>query len=498
MVPVLSAAQIRAADAYTIENEPIRSIDLMERASQAFVNKFSELTDQGMPVTIISGIGNNGGDGLAIARILLEAGRDVEIYVVGNFKKGSDDFSTNLKRLEKTHTINLIEESGQIPDWTANRIYIDGLFGSGLSRPVEGLYAAVVKALNASGGIIFSIDVPSGLFADSPTSGDAIIKARYTFSFQSPKLAFFHPQSAPYVGKWHVLDIGLNKPFMDGLGAKDFLTEQGEISLPNREVFDHKGTAGRMLLVAGSKGKMGAATLSAMAAMRSGCGLLFVHTPGCGLDVVQVNVPEAMVIVDAHMEVTTEVLPEEHIDAVVVGPGIGTGQLTQKALSQLVLRWSDPMVLDADAINIVSQNPGLLEALPPETILTPHPGEFTRLVGPWRDDFEKLEKLRDFCKRQQLNVVLKGAFSVVCNTSGEIFFNPTGNPGMATAGSGDVLTGVVGALLAQGLPPFEALRSAVYLHGLAGDLASPHVGEISLIASDIVKFLPSAFLDVKK
>ncbi len=261
----------------------------------------------------------------------------------------------------------------------------------------------------------------------------------------------------------------------------------------SRSTFDHKGSAGRLLLIAGSKGKMGAATLSARAAMRSGCGLLYIHTPCCGLNILQVNVPEAMVIEDEHTEVITEVVPADNLDVLAMGPGIGTNSLTQKALADLILHTSEPMVLDADALNILALNPELLNALPPESILTPHPGEFARLVGAWRSDFEKLEKLRWLAKTYQVNVVLKGAYSAVCSSCGYLYFNSTGNPGMATAGSGDVLTGIVAALLAQGLAPFDALRAGVYLHGQAGDEAAIKVGEISLMASDLIEYLPIAF-----
>ncbi|MEQ8580150.1 MAG: NAD(P)H-hydrate dehydratase [Marinoscillum sp.] len=493
MIPILSAQQIRDADQYTIDHEPITSINLMERASRAFVRKFSTLVPGGGRVMVFCGTGNNGGDGLVIARVLIQQAHDVSVFFVGHLDKATEDFKVNFERLSVLSEISQIASEDQIPNIPENAVVIDGLFGSGLSRPVKGLYASVIERINQSGAAVYAIDISSGLYPDQPLTDGAVIQAACTISFQTPKLIFFLPEMRKYVGTWHVVDIGLDDAFIQGSDTNVFFTQPNDVVLPLRSTFDHKGSAGRLLLIAGSKGKMGAATLSARAALRSGCGLLYVHTPCCGLNILQVNVPEAMVIEDEHTEVITEVVPADNVDVLAMGPGIGTNSLTQKALADLILHAKEPMVLDADALNILAQNPELLSALPPESILTPHPGEFARLVGAWRSDFEKLEKLRWLATTYQLNVVLKGAYSAVCNSRGSIYFNPTGNPGMATAGSGDVLTGIVAALLAQGLAPFEALRSGVYLHGQAGDEAAIKVGEVSLMASDLIEHLPAAF-----
>lgn len=493
MIPILNAEQIREADAYTIKNEPIPSIDLMERASHAFLRKFMEFSSLDKEIIVFAGVGNNGGDGLAVARMLKEKGRTVQIYYVGKLEKASDDFSINYQRLIAQSPVFSIKEEADIPTLSGSEMVIDCLFGSGLTRAVGGLHAKVIEKINSSGAVVFSMDVPSGLYVDQPTKEGAIVKADYTITFQTPKLSFLQPSQSQYVGEWQVVDIGLDENFIYSVGSKYGFTEAKDIVLPRRGKFHHKGEAGRMLLIAGSKGKMGAATLSARAAMRSGCGLLHIHTPCCGLDILQINVPEAMVETDEHTEVISEILPKPSINVIAIGPGIGTSQLTRKALMELMGKVDKPMVMDADAINIMAENRELLVLLPPESVLTPHPGEFRRLVGDWKDDYHKLKLLQNFCQHYSVNVVLKGAFSAVCNSTGELFFNPTGNPGMATGGSGDVLTGVISALLAQGLSPFNALRSGVYIHGLAGDLAQEAFGEISLIATDIIDQLPRAF-----
>ncbi len=493
MIPILNSNQTRAADAYTIKNEPIKSIDLMERASRAFFVKFLDLISPEKEIIVFAGVGNNGGDALAVSRMLLEKGKSVSIYTIGNKEKASDDFQTNFDRLTTLTIIRHLEKQFDFPEMNENHVIIDGIFGSGLTRPVTGLFGKLIQTVNRSGAKVCALDIPSGLFSDSLNLEGEIVRANFTITFQTPKLSYFQPQVAPYVGDWHVVDIGLNKEFIIETNTDCFYTEILDIHYPKRSKFMHKGDAGRVLLVSGSKGKMGSTTLCARAAIRSGVGLLFVHAPVCGLDILQISVPEAMVEVDEHTEVISEVLPGDDINVIAIGPGIGTGELTQKAISDLILKFDQPLVVDADGINIISKNRNLLKALPPESILTPHPGEFKRLVGEWENDFEKLEKLKSFCQEYRLNVVLKGAYSAVCNSEGKIYFNSTGNPGMATGGSGDVLTGIIAALLAQGMKPFIALKSAVYIHGYAADMAAVEKGEVSLIPSDVIEYLPKAF-----
>lgn len=491
---ILTTEQIRQADEFTIRNEPVASIDLMERASKAFVSKFLELQPEKKSVAVFCGTGNNGGDGLAIARLLFEKGWSVEIFTLGNTDKGSPDFKVNLQRIQDRLKIEQVHEDWGLPKLD-NHIIIDAIFGSGLTRPATDLYGKIIEKINSTKAIIYSVDIASGLFANSFSNG-AIIEPRHTITFQFPKLAFMQPNLAAYVGEWHVIDIGLQESYTESAPTKNYYTDNALASslIPGRDKFMHKGKAGMLLLVSGSEGKMGASIFSARAALKSGLGLLVVHAPKCGLDIMQKSVPEAMVSVDPNEVELSDISIPDRTGAIAIGPGIGTSESTTRAVTALINYWKGPLVIDADGINILAKSNDLLKVLPKETILTPHPKEFERLVGTWNNDFEKLDLLRELCIKFKINVVLKGAHSAVCDSVGNIHFNSTGNPGMATAGSGDVLTGIIGALLAQELTSFQALRLGVYLHGLAGDLGVQKVGMHSLIASDIVNELPRAFL----
>lgn len=487
---ILSANQIREADRFTIANEPIASIDLMERASEAFVTKFLGLHPKKQKVLVFCGTGNNGGDGLAVSRLLLGSGWDVSTFVVGDIENGSDDFKINLDR---TDNFQPIENESDFPKISSHSIIIDGLFGSGLSRELDGLYAELISYLNKQEAQRVAIDIASGLFSEKPISKKAVIfKADFTISFQVPKLAFFLPECDMYVGEWRVVDIGLEVTFIKKQPTEYCVSTSGEMVdlLPKRSKFTHKGKVGRLMIVAGSKGKMGAAVLCARAAFKSGAGLINVHSPSCGIEILQISIPEAMVSADIGADYI-ESIPSS-ADAIALGPGLGKEAKTVKGLTEFLKQQTKPMVVDADGINILAENRDLLALLPSESILTPHPGEFRRLVGQWADDYDKLDKLKAFCKEHKLNVVLKGAYSAACDSNGVIQFNPTGNPGLATAGSGDVLTGVVSALLAQGLKPIDALKLGVYLHGLAGDEAVREMQTPWVQASDIIDYLPKA------
>ncbi len=483
---ILSAVQIRKADQFNIENEPVKSIDLMERASVAFVDRLVQLFPEKRTVRIFCGSGNNGGDGLAIARLLGEKRWSVSCYFISPVYNASEDFNINFERFSGAS--QRMESEADFPEIQEDDLVIDGLFGSGLSRPVTGTASQLIQYLNGKKVIKVSIDIASGLYTDRAHSDEAIIfRPHYTISFQTPKLAFFQPSLYDFVGEWFVVDIGLNTSFIEEQDS-DFYFQEGDRLkelLPVRGKYSHKGNCGRLLLVAGSRGKMGAAILSARAALRAGIGVLWIHAPVCGVDVLQVAIPEAMVVEDLAESVVTEVKPTDGV-TVAVGPGIGTQKSTVHALEQLIDLCEGPMVVDADAINILATHRELLSKLPDESILTPHPGEFRRLMGDWDNDFDKLAKLRALCLEFKLNVVLKGAYSAVCNSAGQIHFNPSGNPGLSTAGSGDVLTGIVASFLAVGLRPFEALQLGVYIHGEAGDFAAQKKGQQSLIASDII------------
>ena len=494
MIPILSSNQIREADAHTIEHEPITSIDLMERASRTFIKRFCEFVSIDHHIKVFCGLGNNGGDGLAIARMLINQKYKVHIYIVGNVDLGSMDFEINCSRLQWYKDLHRIKEERDFPLLNQHEIIVDAIFGSGLSRPIEGLTGQIVEHINHAGCKIVSVDIASGLPTDQKPAGKQVIRPWKTITFQVPKLAFYQPSLAKHVGDWYVESIGLNEDFLGDQKSFYHQLEQIDIRqmLKPRTKYMHKGDAGKLQLIAGSKGKMGAAVLSARAAMRAGAGLLTVHVPACGVAILQVSLPEAMVKVGESDQVFSGQLAASENHILAIGPGIGTHDETVKAFTFTLKSATSAMILDADALNILARNKDLLHFVPKQSILTPHPVEFQRLVGEWEDDYEKLALLRTFCIDYNLNVVLKGANSAICDADGVVCFNPTGNPGMATAGSGDVLTGIVAAFLTQGYAPKESLRMAVFLHGRAGDLAVKKVGQISLIASDIIDHLPLA------
>ena len=493
MIKILNIDQIQALDRYTIANEPISSIDLMERACLRFVTWFVRKFQPSERVTVFAGTGNNGGDALGIARLLVERKFDVDVLVVRG-GEGSPDFKTNYERLSSLKIIHEIKSTTAIPDFNTD-VIIDGLFGSGLTRPVEGLYADVIRALNKAQSVRVAIDIPSGLMADKPSPGE-IFRADFTITFQLPKLSFLLSASAPFVGDWHVVDIGLSGDFISGQESRYRLLEAGDVRqlLKSRLRFDHKGTFGKALLVCGGYGKMGAAVLSARAAVRSGLGLLTVHIPGCGYEILQTAIPEAMVSVDDDNECFSSGISElAGYVGIGIGPGIGTRTETAAAFGRLMQDYSRSMVIDADGINILASGGELVHLIPAKSILTPHPGELKRLIGGWKDDFDRLDKSLNFAAKTNTYLLVKGAFTSIATPEGHLYFNPTGNPGMATGGSGDVLTGILTSLLAQGYTSQEAAILGTYVHGLAGDFAAERQGQIALIPSDIIRSLPRAF-----
>jgi hydroxyethylthiazole kinase-like uncharacterized protein yjeF len=492
MLKILNTTQIKSLDAYTIKHEPINSIDLMERASHAFVSWFMLHFDVATSVGVVCGTGNNGGDGLAIARLLKEWGFQVSVWIVRGAVSESDDFKTNLLRF-KSEFFEIKTESDQTL-FGGQDILIDAIFGSGLSRPTDGIYAYVIRCLNQAKAIRVSVDIPSGLMADKVSTGD-IVQADHTVTFQLPKLSFLLPKSGPFVGEWHIVKIGLHEQFIQQAESNYFFLEQSDIKkmLHERQKFSHKGNFGHALLVAGSYGKMGAAVLSARAAMRSGLGLLTVHIPKRCYEIIQTAVPEAMASVDEADEWFSSIPVTKNFVTIGIGPGIGQEALTTKALKDLLQRFSKPVVLDADALNILGANKELQQHIPAGSILTPHPREFERLAGSWADDFERLQKQIEFSTKTKTVVLLKGANTSISTPDGKVYFNNTGNPGMATAGSGDVLTGLVTGLFAQGYTSEESAILGAWIHGLAGDRGARIKGQETLIASDIIDHLPEAF-----
>jgi len=492
-IKILSALQIREVDAYTILHEPIASIDLMERAAAAFTEWFVSKFDESHRIYIVCGTGNNGGDGMAVGRMLFDSGYEVSACVAGP-DKGSEDFQINYEKLNRDITIPVVRDVKDLPDFKYTDVIIDAVFGSGLTRQPAGIHAHIIKKMNDARAKRVSIDISSGLFCDTSSEGNISVKANYTVSFQLPKMAFFMPENDTSVGEWHVVDIGLDHEFINRQVTHYYLLTEHFLQpfLLSRNKHAHKGNFGKGLLITGSYGKMGASVLASGAFMRSGAGLLTVLAPKCGYDILQTSVPEAMVMASGK-EIIDDKMPSlADYDAIGIGPGIGTHEETVKAVKKMLQMNSRPLVIDADGLNILAENKKLLDMIPARSILTPHPKEFERLAGAALDDYSRIKKLRKFSKKMNCYVILKGAHTAIATPEENVYFNPTGNPGMATGGSGDVLTGIITSLLAQHQSPFHAAILGVYLHGLAGDYAKDKVGEEGLIASDIIRNIPAA------
>lgn len=491
-IPNIKSA--RTADAYTIENEPISSVDLMERAAtQIYFWLMRNLKSKEVSIKIFCGMGNNGGDGLVLARLLATQDIYAQVFILRVSDNFSHDCEVNYERLKAIPEIPMYDifSKDDFPKISDDDIIIDALFGSGLNRPLEGLAAEIVQHINDNQAIRIAIDIASGLNGDSIGGNGPIIHADYTLSMQFPKMAFLYPENEPFVGKWEVLDIKIHPDYIENLETTDFYTTEDVIKplLHRRGKHSHKGTYGHALLIAGSTGKTGAALLASESCMRSGVGLLTTHLPKSAMLPLQVYLPEAMISPDKSDNYFSEVPDLQPYNAVGVGPGLGKEKETVNALKQLIQEVKVPMVLDADALNIISENKTWLSFLPERTIITPHPKEFERLFGKTDNSQQRLELQREMSKQYKIIIVLKGANTSVTFPNGSCFFNSTGNPGMATAGSGDVLTGIILSLLAQRYTPEEAAIIGIFMHGRAGDKAAEKLGMEAMIAGDITKNL---------
>jgi len=499
VMKIFRSGQIKQIDEFTIRNEPISSTDLMERAVGKLYEWYKEKFDKSRPVLILAGPGNNGGDGLAFARMLNVNNYNTQVLYIQINENTSADWKINRERLTKQTNVPIIiiTDPDQIPDIHGGSVIIDALFGSGLSRPAEGLAAEVIRRINNSGAVIVSIDMPSGLFGEDNSSNDPenIIRADYTLTFQFPRLSFMFPENEKYIGKWVVLPIGLLPEIINETETPYYFVQKDNIRplIRKRSKFDHKGIYGHAFLIGGSNGKIGAVALGAKAALRTGAGLVTCQVPSRGNVIMQCVVPEAMIISDKSEEIITDKVVNDPFSAAGIGPGMGTDMESQAVVYDLIKSWKKPLVIDADALNILSQNKSWLEILPANCILTPHPKEFERLTGRSSNSYERLAKQINFSSRYNCIVVLKGAHTAVSTPDGRVWFNSTGNPGMSTAGSGDVLTGIILSLLAQGYDPPDAALTGVYLHGLAGDIAVERLCYESVIASDIIAGIGEAF-----
>ena len=502
---IFTSAQIKELDKFTIENEPISSLSLMERAAQTMTRSITELWGTATPIVVFAGPGNNGGDALAIARMMADQGYQIVAYLFNISGHLSPDCAANKKLLEENKHIQQFFEVTQEfdpPVLDEKTLVIDGLFGSGLNKPLAGGFASLVKYINASPSKIVSIDAPSGLMAEDNTYNIKanIIRAYLTLTLQQPKLSFFFAENQQFIGQLRVLDIRLSQEGIQKMDSSYTVIEENDIrnSLLPRNPYAHKGQMGHALLIAGSYCMAGAAILAAKACLRSGVGKLTVNSPRRNIPMIQQSVPEAIIKTGAEEIIFAESVDTEEYNAMGIGPGLGQSEQTAIALIAQLRRTQCPIVADADVINILANHRAWLQQLPKGIILTPHPKEFDRLEGHSADSYERLTKACNLAERLQGIVILKGHYTAICMADGHVMFNPTGNAGMATAGSGDVLTGIITGLLARGYQPKEACMVGVYLHGLAGDLAAAELGEESLLASDIIQYLPRAFKRLKE
>jgi ADP-dependent NAD(P)H-hydrate dehydratase / NAD(P)H-hydrate epimerase len=493
---ILTAQQLHDWDAYTIRSKPISSVDLMEIAATRCVQWLIKHGYSQQALTIFCGKGNNGGDGLAIARLLSAKGCRVMVYIIERGQKGTHDFQANLVRLHEAGLpVAYIQSPGHFPVIPKNHIIIDAMFGTGLNRPLEGLEAALVNHINISACPVVAIDIPSGLLADESSLGFAVVKAMHTLSFQCLKMAFLMAENELYTGDVQVLEIGLLPEYLSNISYEAVLVEHEIISAlyRPRQRFSHKGSFGHAALVAGSKGFMGAATLAANACLRTGTGKLTCHIPACGYSIMQIAAPEAMSAVAPGMDYI-ECLPDvSTYQALGIGPGIGVYDSHAALLESLFQGYKKTMVIDADALTLLSKRPALLSALPAFTLLTPHPAEFDRLFGKSANDFARMRMAKQKAQALRIIIVLKGHRTFIAMPGGSGFFNSTGNAGMAKGGSGDVLTGMLTALLAQQYPPEQAALLGVYLHGMAGDFAAAALTQEAMVAGDIAHYLGAAF-----
>lgn len=497
---VFSASQIRACDSYTIHASKITSYELMERAAGKCVEWINEHLPADSVFVVLCGSGNNGGDGLAITRMLHRQGYNAKAFLLRLGSELTEDCRKNFERLAgiDAELVEILPEDSLIADIPEHVMIIDALLGTGLNRPVEGWVADFIEHINELNNQVIAIDIPSGMPADSiPDAGAAMMSAAHTLSFQFYKKAFMHPETGPYAGDVHIIDIGLSAKFISSTHTSFFIQGLPEARsiYKHRSKFTHKGDYGLAYIVAGSKGMIGAAILAAKAALRSGAGKVKALVPECGNDIIQISVPEAMCAVSGETCVS-RIKEWEQATTVGIGPGLGTSEATSLAFADFITACKEPLVIDADGLNILAADKDLMHRIPADSVLTPHPKEFERLFGKSKDSMFMLELARTQSMKYNLYIVLKGHNTVIVTPEGECWYNQTGNPGMATGGSGDVLTGIITGLMAQGYESFDAARLGVYLHGLAGDYAAERWSENAITAGDIVDSMGKAFMHI--
>ncbi|MEZ5015427.1 MAG: NAD(P)H-hydrate dehydratase [Flavipsychrobacter sp.] len=499
---IFSSSQIKACDAYTIHASKMKSIDLMERAANKCVDWLSTHLPKDALFIVLCGSGNNGGDGLAITRLLHQRGYGVKAFLLEINDEMTPDCNTNYERLKNIDNdyVEVLQEGMFVADIPQNVYIIDAILGTGLNRPVSGWLSEFIQNVNESENIKIAIDIPSGIPADNIPEGDfAAIMADHTISFQFYKRSFLHRETGIYTGFIHVLDIGLHPTFITATHTNYATIDTDAIGAiyKKRQPFSHKGDYGFAYLIAGSHGMIGAAILAVRAAFRAGAGKIKILLPECGYNIMQTAVPEAICTVYGEKYIS-RICDWENVDAIGIGPGLGTNENTARAFSQFIEECKVPVVIDADGLNLLAQRSGLLGKVPARSILTPHPKEFDNLFGKSANSMQRLERARKEAMHYNIYIVLKDRYTIVVTPKGDCWYNLTGNPGMATAGSGDVLTGIITGLLAQGYSSEQAAMMGVYIHGLAGDIASGKQSEEALVAGDIITKLGKAFRIISK
>lgn len=500
---ILTSSQFKELDKYTITHEPVSSVDLMERAAGALTDELKRRWSTSTRFVIFAGPGNNGGDALAVGRMLCHAGYKVETFLFNITGKLSDDCATNKTRLEAIPDVRFTEITSQFafPATNEHDVILDGLFGTGLNKPLSGGFAGIAKRISKSPATTVSIDIPSGLMCENNAGNNpsAIVHADLTLTMQLPKLAFFFAENHKFTGEVKVLDIRLHPEGLKALDSSITAIEKDEIRqlLKPRAPYAHKGNMGHALLVGGRYGMAGAAVLAAKACLRSGAGKLTIHSAELNNNVLQCCVPEAILSHDLSDIIVSKAINTYNYNVMAVGPGLGTDEETAEAVHTFIRNHPGEIVLDADALNILGAHPDWLPEVPQDSVLTPHPKELENLVGFCTDSYDRMVKSRALAVKLQLYIIIKGHHTMICTPGGRVIINTTGNAGMATAGSGDVLTGILAGLLARGYTTEEACRLGVYLHGMAGDIARDELGEESLMASDIVNAIPKAFKELE-
>ncbi|MDQ0476552.1 NAD(P)H-hydrate dehydratase [Chryseobacterium sp. MDT2-18] len=491
---IFSAPQIKKWDSFSIENQRISSLQLMERAAQSCVKWFLENFESKCSFAVFCGFGNNGGDGFAIARLLYSKGFDVTVFT-GKNEKFSEDALINFQRCNDISGIEILdfEKVGSFV-FKDNSVLIDALFGIGLNRNVEGEIAGLIEFLNKLPFPGISIDIPSGLMADEMISENAVVfKADETLTFQTWKKSMLHPETGIFCGNIHLMDIFLSDEFTSQEETDDFVIGEKLIHkvYKMRNEFSHKGTYGKTTIAAGSFGKIGAAVLATKAALKSGSGLTFTLAPKCGYEILQTNCPEAMFIDGGENKVVNFDFEENSV--IGIGPGLGTDSDTQISFLNFLVRISKPLVIDADALNILSKNPDAIKLIPKKSIITPHPKEFERLFGKTENSFERLKLARQKAKNLQIYIVLKDHHTQIITPENKVYYNITGNSGMAKGGSGDALLGMITSLSAQNYTPENAAVFGVWLHGKAGDFAAEKFSKEAMLASDLIAEIGTVF-----